>query len=200
MAQAVAKEVRRQGGHIAYGPILDLLRDPRWSRTEETFGEDPYLTSKFGIAYVKGLQGDHLNSGENVISTLKHFAAHAMPEGGHNGGASHIGEEYIYPPFKSAVKAGALSVMASYNEIDGLPCHSNKGLLTDLLKNAWGFKGFVVSDLGGIDGLTGHGVAANKKDAALKSILAGVDVDLGSNNYYQNLADFVKAKSLNESV
>jgi beta-glucosidase len=204
MAQAVAQEVRRQGGHIAYGPILDLLRDPRFSRTEETFGEDPYLTSKFGIAYVKGLQGDRLNSRENVISTLKHFAAYAMPQGGHNGGSAHIGEfdlnEYIYPPFKSAVKAGARSVMASYNEIDGFPCHSNRGLLTDLLKNSWGFKGFVVSDLGGIDGLIGHGIAANKKEAALKSILAGVDVDLGSNNYYQNLADYVKSKKLDESI
>ena len=204
MAKAIAQEIRRQGAHIAYGPILDLLRDPRWSRTEECYGEDPYLITQFGLAFVCGLQGTNLKSGENVISTLKHLTGHGMPEGGHNAGSVHAGEfdlhEFFYPPFKEAVKAGALSVMSSYNEIDGIPCTANKYMLTDLLKNSWGFKGFVVSDLGAIEGLVRHGIAIDNKDAAQKAILAGVDADLGSKAFSANLVDLVKTKKLNESV
>lgn len=209
MAAAVAMEVRKQGGHIAYGPVLDLLRDPRWSRTEESFGEDPFLISAFGVGYVRGLQGQSLKSGYNVISTLKHFAAYGMPEGGHNGGSAHIGEyemnEYVYPPFKAAVEAGARTVMASYNEVDGIPCHSNKQMLTDVLRNQWKFDGFVFSDLGGLELLTQHGVAADRKDAALKAFSAGVDADLGSNCYHTNLEQLVSEgkidmTSLNQSV
>ena len=195
MAQAVALEVRKQGGHVAYGPVLDLLRDPRWSRTEESFGEDPYLISEFGVGYVRGLQGSNLKSGRNVISTLKHFAAYGMPEGGHNGGSSHIGEyemnEYVYPPFKAAVEAGARTVMASYNEVDGIPCHSNRQMLTDMLRDGWKFDGFVFSDLGGLELLKGHGVAADYKEATFKAFTAGVDADLGSNCYHQNLEQLV---------
>lgn len=198
MSVAIAQEVKLQGGHIAYGPVLDLLRDPRWSRTEECFGEDPYLISQFGIAMVKGLQNQ--NPETHVISTLKHFTAYGMSEGGHNGGSAHIGEyelnEYVLPPFKAAVEAGAGSVMAAYNEVDGTPCHSSKAMLTDLLRGQWGFSGFTVSDLGGLDMLVGHGVAENKKDAALKGFKAGVDSDLGTNCFSGNLVQLVNEGKL----
>lgn len=203
MAQAVALEVRRQGGHVAYGPVLDLLRDPRWSRTEECFGEDPYLTSQLGVAYVKGLQGSDPKNGASVFSTLKHFTAYGMSEGGHNGGTAHVGEyelnEFVYPPFKAAVKAGARSVMAAYNEFDAIPCHANRSLLTDCLKRDWAFDGFVTSDLGGIEMLMGHGVAADRKQAAYKAFTAGVDADLGSNAFYGNITQLVKERKIDES-
>jgi beta-glucosidase len=156
MGGAIAKEIRTRGSHIGYGPVLDLARELRWSRVEETFGEDAFLTSTFGVSFVRGLQGKNLRGNKNVISTLKAMAGHASPEGGHNAGAAHLGErelhEFILPPFKSAVKAGALSVMSSYNEIDGIPSSSNKYILSDLLRGKWGFNGLVVSDLYAIRG------------------------------------------------
>lgn len=177
---AQAKEIRRQGAQIGYGPVLDLARDPRWSRVEEGFGEDPYLTGKMGVAVVRGMQE---NKAYPVISTVKHFTAYGWTEGGHNGGSAHIGEyelnEVILPPFKAVAEAGLLSIMTSYNEIDGIPCTGNKHLITDVLKEQWGFKGFVVSDLYSIDGMTGHGVAADRKDAGRIAAEAGVDSDLG---------------------
>lgn len=180
LGEAQAKEIRKQGGHIGYGPVLDLARDPRWSRVEEGFGEDGYLAGRLGAAIVKGMQN---NPDYPVISTVKHFAAYGWTEGGHNGGSAHIGEyemnEVILPAFKEVVKAGLLSIMTSYNEIDGIPCTANKHLVTDVLKSQWGFKGFVVSDLYSIDGLTGHGVAADRKEAARLAAEAGVDSDLG---------------------
>ena len=156
MASAIALETRLQGGHIGYGPVLDLAREPRWSRVEETYGEDPVLNSRMGEAMVTGFQGENINSGVNVISTLKHFTAYGVPEGGHNGGSVAVGKRELLqsylPPFKAAVKAGALSVMTAYNSIDGIPCSANHELLTEILKEQWGFKGFVVSDLGSISG------------------------------------------------
>ena len=156
IASAIAVEVRAQGCPVAYGPILDIARDPRWSRVEETFGEDPFLCSRIGAAMVRGLQGRGLQgggpgAGDSVIATLKHFAAHGEPEGGHNAAPAHVGErelrEVHLASFRSAVRAGAGSVMSSYNEIDGVPCSSSGELLTGILRREWGFKGFVVSDL-----------------------------------------------------
>ncbi len=200
MAKAIAKEIRTRGSHIGYGPVLDLARELRWSRVEETFGEDAYLTSRFGVSFVKGLQGTDLKSSTNVISTLKAMAGHASPEGGHNAGAAHIGEnefqEFILPPFKEAVKAGALSVMSSYNEVDGIPSTSNQYMLTDLLRKQWGFKGFVVSDLFAIRGIVGHGVATDVNEAALKAIIAGVDSDLGATDFSPSLIVLMKEGKL----
>ncbi len=204
MGQVIAKEIRTRGAHIGYGPVLDLARELRWSRVEETFGEDTYLTSQFGVSFVKGLQGTNLKSTSNVISTLKAMAGHASPESGHNAGAAHIGErelhEFILPPFKEAVKAGALSVMSSYNEIDGVPSTSNKYILNDLLRTQWGFKGFVVSDLFAIRGLVGHGVATDNNEAALQAISAGVDSDLGATDFYPSIIELVKSGKLKTAV
>ena len=179
LGEAQAKEVRKQGGHIGYGPVIDLARDPRWSRVEEGFGEDPYLAGELGEAVVKGMQE---NPECPVISTVKHFVAYGWTEGGHNGATAHIGEyemnEVILPPFRKVTEAGLLSMMTSYNEVDGRPCTGNRELITDVLKDTWGFKGFVVSDLFSIDGMTGHGVAADRKQAAEIAFNAGVESDL----------------------
>ncbi|MEK6782853.1 MAG: glycoside hydrolase family 3 N-terminal domain-containing protein [Bacteroidota bacterium] len=203
MGRAIAKEIRTRGAHIGYGPVLDLARELRWSRVEETFGEDTYLTSRFGVSFVKGLQGANLKSNNSVISTLKAMAGHASPESGHNAAAAHLGErelhEFILPPFEKAVKVGALSVMSSYNEIDGVPSTSNRYILTDLLRDQWGFKGFVVSDLFAIRGLIEHGVAEDLNEAALKAINAGVDSDLGATDF-PSLIELIKSGRLKTSV
>ena len=193
MATAIAMETRVLGSHIAYGPILDLARDPRWSRVEETYGEDSYLVSKMGEAFVHGLQGSgafsQAKDSLHVISTLKHFISYGIPSGGHNGGPAVTSNRMLFddylPPFKSAItKAGALSVMTAYNSIDGVPCTANEALLKDLLKKQWGFKGFVVSDLGSISGIynSSH-TAAGPTQAAAAAMQAGVDSDLGGYGY-----------------
>lgn len=201
MATAISQEARVQGAHIGYGPVLDLVREPRWSRLEETYGEDPYLIGQMGIAMVTGFQGAGINSGKNVISTLKHFAAYGSPEGGHNGGISTAGLRELntsyLPPFKDAIKAGALSIMASYNSIDGVPCSANSYLLKDVLCKQWGFKGFTVSDLGGIPGVKStHHVAASMDEAAALTMNAGLDADLGGEAYGDALIKAVKDKKV----
>lgn len=187
-AAVMAKEIRLQGGHIGYGPVMDLSRDPRWSRVEESFGEDPVLTSAIGVALVKGGGGGDLSKPYSVISTLKHFIAYGIPEGGHNGNTSLLGprelHENFLPPFRNAVKAGALSIMTAYNSIDGIPCTANPYLYNDLLKSQWGFRGFVVSDLFSIDGLSGsHRVARDRKESGELALRSGVDMDLGASGF-----------------
>ena len=179
VGQVIGKELMAQGGTIGYGPVIDLSREPRWSRVEETYGEDVYLTSQMAAAMVRG------TSSEGVISTLKHFVAYGIPEGGHNGSPSHIGprdlEENVLPTFKAAIDAGALSVMTSYNTIDGIPSTCNEELLTGVLHDRWNFQGFVVSDLESIDGIyTSHHVAKDRQEAGEMALKAGVDVDLGA--------------------
>jgi beta-glucosidase len=197
MAKVIAKEARLQGAHIGYGPVLDLARELRWSRVEETYGEDPYLNARMGVAMVKGFQGKNINSGVNVISTLKHFTAYGVPEGGHNGGFANLGQRALFqnflPPFKAAVKAGALSVMTAYNSIDGIPCSSNAFLLTHTLRNQWGFKGFSISDLNSISALqeVDH-VAADFKEASVAAMNAGLDADLGGQVFSIPLLQAVK--------
>ncbi|RZK47029.1 MAG: glycoside hydrolase family 3 protein, partial [Hymenobacter sp.] len=165
MGAAIAAEARVQGAHVGYGPVLDLAREPRWSRVEETYGEDPVLTSRMGVALVRGFQGAGLPSGRAIAATLKHFAAYGVPEGGHNGGSLSTGlrelHQSYFPPFRAAVQAGAWSVMAAYNSVDGVPCSASAYLLTDVLRRQWHFQGFTVSDLGSISGLAStHHVAA----------------------------------------
>ena len=185
---AMAKEIRLQGAHLSYGPVMDLSREPRWSRVEESFGEDPVLTAAMGAASVRGAGGGRLSEPYSVVSTLKHFIAYGIPEGGHNGNPSVIGQrelhQHFLPPFEAAVKAGALSIMTAYNSIDGIPNTSNAYLYRELLKKNWGFRGFVVSDLFSINGLSGsHQVAANLEAAGAMALNAGVDVDLGASGF-----------------
>ena len=181
---AIAREIRAQGAHIAYGPVLDLARDPRWSRTEETLGEDPVLAGRLGAAIVRGMRGGGEAAAPTVLPTLKHFIAYGTSEGGQNGGASTIGRRSLLqtflPPFREAIRAGAQSVMTAYNAVDGQPCTSDRWLLTDVLRRDWGFTGFVVSDLYSINVLhnTLH-TAVSLQEAAMQALEAGVDMDLG---------------------
>ena len=204
VGKTIASELRAQGGHIGYGPVIDLAREPRWSRVEETYGEDTYLTSQMAAAMVRGTSPKHNGWDKGVISTLKHFVAYGIPEGGHNGNPSNVGErdlhENFLPAFQAAVDAGALSVMTSYNSIDGVPSTGNPELLRGILKEEWGFDGFVVSDLVSIDGLfSDHHIAKDKEDAGIIAMNAGVDVDLGA-NCYALLKEAVESGKIKASV
>ena len=194
--KVVSKEIRLQGAHISYGPVLDLSREPRWGRVEESYGEDPVLTAMIGASMVKGLGAGKLQNPYATLATLKHFIGYGTTEGGQNGGPTTIGmraiHQYFLYPFKKVIDAGALSVMTSYNALDGIPSTSNSYFLTDLLRNQWKFKGFVVSDLYSIDGIYGtHHVAKDRQMAGVMALQAGVDVDLGA-LAYGKLADAVK--------
>ena len=201
----ISKEIRLQGGHISYGPVLDLAREPRWSRVEETMGEDPCLSGEMGVAMVRGLGGGDLSLPYSTIATLKHFIAYGVSEGGQNGARSIVGprelKQVFLQPFRRVISDGALSVMTSYNSLDGVPCTSNKELLTDVLRGEWIFdRGIVVSDLFSIDGLKGtHHTAASGQDAAIQALLAGVDVDLGGNCYSQ-LVEAIKSGKMREDA
>lgn len=203
MGAAMGLEVRVQGAGVGYGPVLDIAREPRWSRMEETFGEDPILTGILGTAIVRGMQGENIADGKHVYSTLKHFAAYGIPEGGLNGECANIGmralfNEYV-PQFKRAVKAGVGSIMTSYNAIDGVPCTSNKFLLTDVLRTRWGFNGAIYSDLQSIEGVAQtHHCAESWEDAGVLAVKAGVDIDLEGNSF-KNLVNAVNAGKVTEA-
>ncbi|MGB6306311.1 MAG: glycoside hydrolase family 3 N-terminal domain-containing protein, partial [Steroidobacteraceae bacterium] len=195
----VAREIRARGVSEALSPVVDVARDPRWGRIEETFGEDPYLVSQLGVAAVRGLQGDTLPLAEGkVFATLKHLTGHGQPESGTNAGPASISErtlrENFFPPFEEAIRRTNIrAVMPSYNEIDGVPSHANRWLLHDVLRGEWGFKGAVVSDYDGIEQLVSlHHVAADLPAAAIRALDAGVDVDLPDGHAYRTLAGSVR--------
>ena len=206
-----AAETRVRGAHQALTPVVDVARDPRWGRVEETFGEDPFLVSQLGQAAVRGFQGDATFRGKpKLIATLKHFAAHGQPESGQNCAPVNVSErllrETFLQPFQDCIKkAGAISVMASYNEIDGVPSHASEWLLRKVLRQEWGFKGFVVSDYYAIWELHhrpdthGHFVAADKKQAAALAVKAGVNIELPDPDCYLHLVELVRKKVLRES-
>jgi beta-xylosidase len=209
--EMTAKEVRARGAHQALTPVVDVARDPRWGRVEETFGEDTYLVTQMGIAAVRGFQGDRsFKSKDRLIATLKHFAAHGQPESGQNCAPVNVSErllrETFLRPFKDVIeKAGAISVMASYNEIDGVPSHASQWLLRDVLRKEWGFKGFVVSDYYAIWELHhrpdthSHFVAGDKKEACALAVKAGVNIEFPEPDCYLNLVELVRKKILKES-
>ena len=196
---AAALETRARGSHFVLGPNLDLAREPRWGRTEETYGEDPYLVSRMGVAAIKAIQGPGPGvDGEHVIATAKHFAAHGQPEGGTNIAPVNVSErvlrETFLPSFEAAVKeARVMSVMASYNEIDGVPSHASRWLLQKVLREEWGFDGIVASDYYGIPQLQSlHRVAADKSEAARLALEAGVDAELPDPDCFPALLQLVK--------
>jgi beta-glucosidase len=178
----IASEARASGVAMILAPVLDLARDPRWGRVEEDFGEDPYLTGQMGRAYVRGAQGENLASDHTVVAEPKHFAGHGSPEGGTNTSPVHMGERELrtimLPPFAETIREGhAMAVMAAYHEIDGIPITDDPFLLKTILRQEWGFQGFVLSDLGAIKRLyTVHHVAASPQDAACMAIHSGVDM------------------------
>jgi len=206
-----AEETRARGAHQALTPVVDVARDPRWGRVEETFGEDPYLVTQMGMAAVRGFQGDaSFKDKKRVIATLKHFAAYGQPESGMNCAPADVSlrllrETFLYP-FRDAIqKAGAISVMPSYNEIDGVPSHASEWLLRDVLRKEWGFKGFVVSDYYAIWELShrpdthGHAVAADKAEACALAVRAGVNIDFPEPDSYLHLVELVRGGVLKES-
>ena len=179
---AIASEMRAAGVDMVLAPVLDVAREPRWGRVEEDFGEDPYLTGQFGLAYVEGAQAESLSSDHSVIAEPKHFVGHGSPESGLNTSPVHIGERELrsimLKSFEPAIRQGhAMGVMAAYHEIDGIPVASDPDLLNSVLRKEWGFKGFVLSDLGAIRRLwEDHHTAADAKDAIVQAINAGVDM------------------------
>ncbi len=186
-------------------PVLDLAREPRWGRVEEDYGEDPYLTGQLGLAFVRGAQGDKLDSDQSVVSEPKHFAGHGSPEGGTNTSPVHIGERELrtimLKPFEPAIRDGkAMGVMAAYHEIDGIPVTADPFLLKNILRREWGFQGFVLSDLGAIQRLYNvHHVAATPEEAACLAIKSGVDMQFYdfSHEVFQNaLEDCVNKGTL----
>jgi beta-glucosidase len=206
-----AEEARVRGAHQALTPVVDVARDPRWGRVEETFGEDPYLVAQMGIAAVRGFQGDaSFKDHKHVIATLKHFAAHGQPESGQNCAPANVSmrvlRETFLQTFKEAIqKAGAISIMASYNEIDGVPSHASRWLLRDVLRKEWGFKGFVVSDyyaiweLGHRPDTHGHFIAHDKKESCALAVKAGVNIEFPEPDCYLHLLELVRKKVLKES-
>ncbi len=202
----VAREMRARGATLALAPVVDVARDPRWGRIEETYGEDPYLVGEMGLAAIRGFQGDTLPLGKDkVFVTLKHLTGHGQPESGTNVGPASLGERELrttfFPPFEKAVqRLPVRSVMASYNEIDGVPSHANRWLLTDLLKKEWGFKGAVVSDYFAIRELvTRHKMAANLEEAAVRALNAGVDSETPDGEAYALLPGLVRSGKVPQS-
>jgi beta-glucosidase len=203
---AAADEMASAGVEQAFSPVLDLARDPRWGRTEETYGEDPYLGAHIGVAAIEGMQGpNYLIDRHHVSATAKHFAAHGEPEGGTNTAPANYSErvlrESFFVAFQAAIEeAHAGSVMASYNEIDGIPSHVNTWLLQNVLRQEWGFKGYVTSDGHGLQMLVEtHHIAADFADAARQALAAGIDYDLSDGAVYRTLLAQVKAGIVPES-
>ncbi|MFF3145532.1 glycoside hydrolase family 3 protein, partial [Streptomyces sp. NPDC057927] len=178
MAAAIGASMRSVGVHQGLAPVLDVVRDPRWGRTEESIGEDPYLVATVGTAYVQGLES------AGVVATLKHFAGYSASRGARNHAPASLGPrelaDVILPPFEMAVReGGARSVMASYNDLDGLPAHAHRRLLTELLREEWRFTGTVVADYFGVSLLeSAHGLTDSPSGAAALALAAGVDVEL----------------------
>ena len=209
---AIAEDTRSRGAHQALTPVVDVARDPRWGRVEETFGEDPYLVAQMGIAAVKGFQGDGtFRDKKRVIATLKHFAAHGQPESGTNCAPVSVSERllrdtFLYTFREVLRKANAKSVMASYNEIDGVPSHANRWLLRDVLRKEWGFEGTVVSDYYAITELNfreeavSHSVAKDKRAAAILAVEAGVNIELPDPDCYPNLTQLVQDGVVDEGM
>jgi beta-glucosidase-like glycosyl hydrolase len=208
----VAEEVRARGGQHVLAPVIDVTRDPRWGRTEETLGEDPFLISRLAVAQIKAYQGDGIYLGKNhVATTLKHFGIHGQSEGGENVAPANIDErtarEIFFKPFKACVQeAHAMNVMACYNEVWGLPAHINKYLLTDILRKEWGFKGLVVSDYFAIRDVSElHKITPSVDEAGLLAFKAGIDLETPDPGGFKNLKQLVTSgkisvKELDEVV
>ncbi|MDV6329829.1 glycoside hydrolase family 3 N-terminal domain-containing protein [Asticcacaulis sp. 201] len=200
-----AREMRARGANLALAPVVDVAREPRWGRIEETYGEDPYLCGEMGKAAVIGFQGKTLPlAKDKVFATLKHMTGHGQPENGTNVGPAEVSErtlrEDFFPPFEKIVKETNIrAVMPSYNEIDGVPSHANKWLLTTILRGEWGFKGVTVSDYFAINEMiTRHKLVPNVTEAAYRAFKAGVDIETPDNQTYGTLIDLVKAGRISE--
>jgi beta-glucosidase len=207
IGKVIATEARAHGIDMILGPVLCMARDSRWGRVEETYGEDPYLDALCGVAMVKGLQGKSLANSDAVIAEPKHFGVHSIPEAGCNISPVSIGERearssFLYVFEKAVRDGGAMGIMAAYHELDGIPCVDNKWLLTDLLRKEWGFKGFVLSDLGAIRmSLENHNVAVDTSDAITQTLKAGLNMqfyDFDHKGFSKGIKNAIEKKMLAE--
>ena len=191
-----ALEAARTGVNWALAPMIDITRDPRWGRIAESFGEDPYLTSRLAVAMVEGFQGDDLSAPETIAACVKHFAGYGASEAGRDYNTTNIPENELrnvyLPPFKAAVDAGVATLMTSFSDLNGVPASGNRFLMQDVLRDEWAFDGLVVSDWDSIDQLTDHGFAADFRDAAFKAANAGVNMEMVSRTYADHLAELVE--------
>lgn len=199
IAKATAREVRATGMHWTFSPNIDVARDPRWGRCGETFGEDPLMVSRMGVAFTKGYQGNF--SDENILACAKHFIAGSEPLNGTNASTMDVSmhqlRETWLPPYKAQVEAGVYSFMAAHNELNGIPCHGNKWLLTEVLRNEWGFNGFVVSDWMDIERLfVTQKVVSSQKEAVKMTVDAGMDMHMHGPEFLEPLAELVKENAI----
>ncbi|MFM7195056.1 MAG: glycoside hydrolase family 3 N-terminal domain-containing protein, partial [Bacteroidota bacterium] len=201
-ARIAASEASAAGINLTFSPMLDLSRDPRWGRISEGNGEDPYLSSRIAEAMVRGYQGTDLSANNTIMSCVKHFALYGASEAGRDYNTVDMSRHRMYneylPPYKAAIDAGAGSIMASFNEIDGIPATGNKWLLTDLLRKEWGFKGFTMSDYTGISEMINHGMGDIQTVSAL-AMNAGLDMDMVSEGLLNTLAQSVKEGKVSEA-
>ena len=203
-ARIAAEEAAAAGLQWTYSPMCDISVEPRWGRISEGSGEDPYLGSLISAAMVRGYQGNDLSADNTVLACVKHFAAYGAPQAGRDYNTVDMSErwlrEFYLPPYKAAVDAGALSVMASFNELDGVPAHANKHLMQEILRDEWGFEGFIVTDYTGINEMVMHGYAANEADAGALSVNAGVDMDMMSASFMNYLKEKVEKGEVSEKT
>jgi beta-glucosidase len=196
-ARIAAVEASAHGLHWTFAPMVDIARDPRWGRVVEGSGEDPYLGSAMAAARVRGFQGRDLSAANTILATAKHFAAYGAAEGGRDYNTADVSERMLWevylPPFEAAVRAGSGSIMAAFNDIGGTPAHASRWLLTDVLRDRWGFKGMVVSDWAGVEQLGNHGIAATRREAAARAVEAGVDIEMSGDLFNTELASAVRA-------
>jgi beta-glucosidase len=201
-ARLSAREATADGLNWAFAPMLDVSRDPRWGRVAESFGEDPLLIGELGAAMVRGLQGDALNRSDSLAACLKHFAGYGACEAGRDYNSTFMPEGELrqthLPPFKRAIEAGGRTIMASFSDLNGVPATANKQLLGDILREEWGFDGFVVSDWEAIPQLMDHGLCANREDAACEAAQAGIEMEMFSSCYRDTLAGLIKKGRLAE--
>ncbi len=202
IARQTAAEMRAMNMHWTFNPNVEIARDPRWGRCGETYGEDRCLVERMGVATVQGYQ-DGLDHSSCVLACAKHFVAGSQPDNGTNGSPADLSERTLrtmfFPPFKAAVDAGAATVMMSHNELNGTPCHSNRWLMTDVLRDEWGFKGFVVSDWMDIEHIHDlHGTAETVEDAFCQSIMAGIDMHMHGPEWVDAVCAMVRAGRISE--
>lgn len=203
-SQIAAREAASAGLHWTYSPMCDICVEPRWGRVSEGAGEDPCLGSAISAAMTRGYQGDHLDDPFTLLACIKHYAAYGAPQAGRDYNTVDMSErwlrEFYLPPYKAAVDAGALSVMASFNELDGIPATANAHLMQEILRDEWGFRGLVVTDYTGINEMVLHGYAADEKDAGRLAMNAGIDMDMQSASYFNYMVDLVRSGAVKEST
>jgi len=202
-ARVAAREASATGIRWTFSPMLDITRDPRWGRTTEGNGEDPFLGATFAQAYVRGYQGRHLNNAESILACPKHYVGYGAAESGRDYNTTEISEhtlrEIYLPPFHAAIEAGAGSIMSAFNSLNGIPTSANPFTLKKILRQEWGFRGIVDSDWTSIAELMNHGIANDGATAARKAFQAGVDMDMVSSLYHDHLADLVRSGQVSEA-